>query len=517
MGFFDKFAFAKRHERTPEERAYVRKLDICLMTFGCISQIMKYLDQTNINNAYVSGMKEDLQLYGDELNYFTTFFLLGNLIMVVPSQIALTYIPPNWWLPGLEITWGVLTGLFAVTKNAREIYALRFFLGMCESSAWPGMMTMMIYWYTPSEIAKRMGIYQCSQAVGSMMSGALAISVVKTMDGKGGLAAWRWLFIVECLMTVVVGCFGFFMVPGLPHKPNRWAFWFKESDAKLAMKRLHRHGKQEPVKITLKTVKRSLTSPLFYAIVPLSMGANMANYGMYYFAVFLKALKNADGTPRWNVTEVNGIPIGGSGVSIVALLILTNLSDLFQSRWTIFMAQAIIGLFATIYMTVWTAYPVTTPIGGAYASYFMLYMTIGVTLIVTAWLSDLSVIALAKSLPHDPDSVTFIIGATVALNFAILSWAQALMWPASKAPYYVHGWGSSIGIWLFCMLMVAAVWYIDRRYLKAKRQAFRDTLNSTDIEESDKVDPPSRQGEGQLELADKGTAVPKAVETKQTV
>lgn len=40
-----------------------------------------------------------------------------------------------------------------------------------------------------------MGIYQCSQAVGSMMSGALAISVVKTMDGKGGLAAWRWLFI----------------------------------------------------------------------------------------------------------------------------------------------------------------------------------------------------------------------------------------------------------------------------------------------------------------------------------
>ncbi|ELQ37860.1 hypothetical protein OOU_Y34scaffold00567g7 [Pyricularia oryzae Y34] len=68
MGLFDKFAFAKRHERTPEERAYVRKLDICLMTFGCISQIMKYLDQTNINNAYVSGMKEDLQLYGDELN-----------------------------------------------------------------------------------------------------------------------------------------------------------------------------------------------------------------------------------------------------------------------------------------------------------------------------------------------------------------------------------------------------------------------------------------------------------------
>lgn len=31
-----------------------------------VSQIIKYLDQTNISNAYVSGMKEDLGLYGNE-------------------------------------------------------------------------------------------------------------------------------------------------------------------------------------------------------------------------------------------------------------------------------------------------------------------------------------------------------------------------------------------------------------------------------------------------------------------
>lgn len=29
---------------------------------------LRYLDQTNIQNAYVSGMKEDLGLYGNELN-----------------------------------------------------------------------------------------------------------------------------------------------------------------------------------------------------------------------------------------------------------------------------------------------------------------------------------------------------------------------------------------------------------------------------------------------------------------
>lgn len=63
--------------------------------------------------------------------------------MLVPSQIILTYVRPSFWLSGLEITWGILTGLLAVTKNAKQVYAIRTFLGLCESSAWPGMMTLL--------------------------------------------------------------------------------------------------------------------------------------------------------------------------------------------------------------------------------------------------------------------------------------------------------------------------------------------------------------------------------------
>lgn len=90
MGFKDwtqRVAFFQGHaERSPLEKDLVRRLDIFLMTFGCskcsavvlcllcqdpdicylVSQIIKYLDQTNISNAYVSGMKEDLGLYGNE-------------------------------------------------------------------------------------------------------------------------------------------------------------------------------------------------------------------------------------------------------------------------------------------------------------------------------------------------------------------------------------------------------------------------------------------------------------------
>lgn len=51
----------------------MRRLDTFFLTFGCLSQIIKYLDQQNINNAYVSGMQEDLHLYGNELNLSVAF------------------------------------------------------------------------------------------------------------------------------------------------------------------------------------------------------------------------------------------------------------------------------------------------------------------------------------------------------------------------------------------------------------------------------------------------------------
>jgi hypothetical protein len=52
MGLFSKLdrpAFlATTVQRSPEEKALVRRLDCFLLFFGCISQVIKYLDQQNI-------------------------------------------------------------------------------------------------------------------------------------------------------------------------------------------------------------------------------------------------------------------------------------------------------------------------------------------------------------------------------------------------------------------------------------------------------------------------------------
>lgn len=47
-------------DTSPEEKKLVFKLEWFLLSFSCLCFFVKQLDQNNVSNAYVSGMKEDL-------------------------------------------------------------------------------------------------------------------------------------------------------------------------------------------------------------------------------------------------------------------------------------------------------------------------------------------------------------------------------------------------------------------------------------------------------------------------
>jgi MFS transporter, ACS family, pantothenate transporter len=71
-------------DKSPEERRFLFKLDAVVLTFASLGYFIKYLDQVNVNNAFVSGMKEDMGLYGNQLNYMTTCWTVGYVIGEIP-------------------------------------------------------------------------------------------------------------------------------------------------------------------------------------------------------------------------------------------------------------------------------------------------------------------------------------------------------------------------------------------------------------------------------------------------
>lgn len=84
---------------SPQERRYVRKLDTFLLSYMCLAYFIKQLDQTNISNAFVSGMQEDLALYGNERNWLNTWFNIGILLGTIPSQlIQVEHVRPSEYI-----------------------------------------------------------------------------------------------------------------------------------------------------------------------------------------------------------------------------------------------------------------------------------------------------------------------------------------------------------------------------------------------------------------------------------
>jgi len=60
---------------TPAERRLILKLDGLIIVFIFLAYWAKVLDSSATSTAYVSGMKEDLKLYGNQLNYLQTVYM----------------------------------------------------------------------------------------------------------------------------------------------------------------------------------------------------------------------------------------------------------------------------------------------------------------------------------------------------------------------------------------------------------------------------------------------------------
>lgn len=60
-----------------------------------LGYFVKNLTQTNISNASISGMKEDLAMNSNEININVTAWTVGYVVGQIPSQILLTKVRPS--------------------------------------------------------------------------------------------------------------------------------------------------------------------------------------------------------------------------------------------------------------------------------------------------------------------------------------------------------------------------------------------------------------------------------------
>lgn len=199
-------------------------------------------------------MKEDLRMNSNELNMIDVAWTCGYVVGQVPSQIILTRVRPSLWIPSCELVWTMLTFCLAAVSTSNHVIAIRFFVGLLESIFYPAAHMILGSWYKPSELAKRACIFHASSAAASMFSGYLQAGVYKGMNGLHGLPGWKWLFVMDGVISLPIAVAGFFLIPDLPE--NSRAFYLRKDQIELAVKRMEDVGRAPRSKLGWSAWKR---------------------------------------------------------------------------------------------------------------------------------------------------------------------------------------------------------------------------------------------------------------------
>lgn len=267
-------------------------------------------------------------------------FMVAYCVFEAPSNLALKVLTPKRWLGFLTIAFGAFCTAIGGTTNATGVTALRFFLGAAEAGVFPGMIYYFSFWYKPEERASRIAVFLCSATLAGAFGGCLAYGIGH-MNGAGGMEAWRWLFILEGVPSIITGIALFFFLPSYPEEVS----WLNESEKELQTRRLGIHGNQAKTKVNWADAKAVLTDwkMYFHYLSYFGIGAGVAS-----LSLFSPSLVAGLGYSGLSAQLYTVPPYAAAyGVTLIAAF----LSDKFKTRGIVAGVSFLIGGTAFVILT----------------------------------------------------------------------------------------------------------------------------------------------------------------------
>ncbi|KAF2205832.1 MFS general substrate transporter [Delitschia confertaspora ATCC 74209] len=219
-------------------KTITRKLDRHLMPWLFGLWLLAFIDRSNIGNARISGLSSDLHLDANKFNIALAVFYVPYICYDVPSNLVLKYFKAGYYLPGLLISWGLISLCTGFVKSYAGLLVARFFLGLAEGGLLGGMIVYLAMFYPRHQLLYRITLFYCAAPLSGAFGGLLATGLAQI--STGGYEGWPFIFFVEGAMTVVFGVVVLFM---LPHTPSDVKFLTLEEHAgALSRMRQDAHG-----------------------------------------------------------------------------------------------------------------------------------------------------------------------------------------------------------------------------------------------------------------------------------
>jgi sugar phosphate permease len=97
-----------------QDRKLVWKLDLMLIPWLCLLYLASFLDRTNIGNAKIDGLQEDLHMTDSQYNLTLTIFFISYSVFEPLTNVLLKRLRPSIFIPIIMTLW-----VWTLNRNMR--------------------------------------------------------------------------------------------------------------------------------------------------------------------------------------------------------------------------------------------------------------------------------------------------------------------------------------------------------------------------------------------------------------
>ncbi|KAI5119273.1 hypothetical protein M0805_008054 [Coniferiporia weirii] len=245
-----------------EEASVIRILDTRLFPWILLTTFVLNMDRTNNSNAISDDLPADLGFNIDVVNTATAIYSVLFSVSCLSGAVVAKIAGPSRWIPILMFSWGLVTLAHALIKDKAGYLSV---IAITEGGVIPATLLYLGGFYKSTELATRLAWFWGVQNIASAVSGLMASGLLQ-LQGIGGLFGWKWLFLVDGIITVVVAVLTWFYLPRSASRTKGglrgFKPWFDERQVRIAVTRVVR---DDPAKriyestVTWADVKDSIT------------------------------------------------------------------------------------------------------------------------------------------------------------------------------------------------------------------------------------------------------------------